>query len=224
MFVGHIGAGLAVKRLEPRLNLGALLLAALFADALLWLLVLLGIESVGPTIDTGRGKFFTFVFAYSHGLAANLAWATLAALIGWFAVGDGYPGRTRLAGALGTAVLSHFVLDVIDHVPEMPVLGQRSPMLGLGLWQHMPVAIALELGIGAAVLALYLWQAHLSVGRKMLVAGLVLVASLMTAAGPYAPGPPPPPAMLAATSLVIVLAVVLVGFIVERRFAVTARR
>ena len=224
MFVGHIGAGLAVKHLEPRLNLGTLLLAATFADALLWLLVLLGIESVGAPVDTGRGRFFTFVFPYSHGLTASLGWSALAALIGWFALPGGQPGRVRLAGALALALLSHFVLDVIDHVPDMPLVGERSQKLGLGLWQHMPAAIALELSLAFAGLGIYLRQARLSKGRKSLVVGLVLTASVVTAAGPYAPGPPPPPVALAATSLVIVLAVALVGFLVERRLGLTAGR
>ena len=192
MFVGHIGAGLAMKRIEPRLNLGALLLAAMFADALLWLLVLLGVESVGAPVDTGRGKFFTFVFPYSHGLAASLVWSALA------------------------------VLDVIDHVPEMPLLGQGSPKLGLGLWQSMPAALALELGLAAAGLATYLARVRLSKGRRTLVTSLVLVAAAMTAAGPYASGPLPPANALAAVSLAVELAVTLVGFFVERRLGLAA--
>jgi hypothetical protein len=223
VFVGHIGAGLAVKRFEPRLNLGALLFAALFADALLWTLVLLGVESVGALVDTGRGRFFTFVFPYSHGLAASLAWSALAGLVGWFAQG-GAAGRARLACALAAAVFSHFVLDVIDHVPDMPLLGEGSAKLGLGLWRDMPAAIAVELAIAAAGLALYLSGVRRSRGRTALVAGLTLAAALLTAAGPYAPGLPPPAAVLAATSLVTVFAVVLVGFVLERGLALTARR
>jgi len=222
MFVGHIGAGLAVKRIEPRLNLGALLLAAVFADALLWLLVLLGVESVGAPVDTGRGKFFTFVFPYSHGLVASLVWSALAVLAGWFGLSKVYPGRARLACMLGLALFSHFVLDVIDHVPEMPLLGQGSPKVGLGLWQYMPAALALELGLAAAGLATYLARVRLSKGRRRLVTSLVLVAAVMTAAGPYAPGPLPPANALAAVSLAIVLAVTLVGFFVERRFGLIA--
>lgn len=217
MFVGHIGAGLAMKRIEPRLNLGALLLAAMFADALLWLLVLLGVESVGAPVDTGRGKFFTFVFPYSHGLAASLVWSALAVLAGWFGLAKGYPARARLACMLGLTLFSHFVLDVIDHVPEMPLLGQGSPKLGLGLWQYMPAALALELGLAAAGLATYLARVRLSKGRRTLVTSLVLVTAVMTAAGPYAPGPLPPANALAAVSLAIALAVTLVGFFVERR-------
>jgi len=223
VFVGHIGAGLALKRFEPRLNLGALLFAALFADALLWVLVLLGIESIGTPVDAGHGKFFTFVFPYSHGLAASLGWSALAGLVGWLAP-TGVTGRARLAGALAAAVFSHFVLDFIDHVPDMPLLGEGSAKLGLGLWRHMPLAIAVELVITGAGLALYLSRIRLSKGRAALVAGLALMAALLTAAGPYAPGPPPPAAVLAATSLVTVFAVVLVGFSVERRFALTVRR
>lgn len=222
MFVGHIGAGLALKRVEPRLNLGALLFAALFADALLWLLVLAGVESVGHPVNAGRGRFFTFVFPYSHGLAASIGWSALAALLGWFA-SQGAGGGARVACALAAAVFSHFVLDLIVHVPDMPLLGGESAKLGLGLWRSMPVAIAFELALAAAGLALYLQRARLARGRAALVVGLVVLASAMTASGPYIPGPPPPPAALAAASLATVFAVVLVGFAVERRFSAVLR-
>ena len=41
MFVGHLGVGLAAKRMAPRLSLGVLFLAAMLLDALLWIFVLL---------------------------------------------------------------------------------------------------------------------------------------------------------------------------------------
>jgi len=42
MFVGHLGAGLVAKRVAPEVNLGALFLAAMLLDALLWVFVLFG--------------------------------------------------------------------------------------------------------------------------------------------------------------------------------------
>ena len=50
----------------------------------------------------------------------------------------------RAAHVAGTAVLSHFALDVLTHVPEIPVAGEESAKLGLSLWNHMSIALTLE--------------------------------------------------------------------------------
>jgi hypothetical protein len=220
MFVGHLGAGLLVKRIEPRLNLGVLFAAALFADLLLWVLVLLGAESVGAPESTGAARFFTFVFPYSHGLVPTVLWTALAALAGWFLVAPEAPRRTRVAWALGLAVFSHFALDLIVHVPDLPILGEQSPKLGLSLWRNMPVALALELLLAAGALALYLRSVHLSRGRWLLVCATVAVAAILTASGPYIPGAPPPAKLLAMSSLATLIVVVVLGFVVEGRVRV----
>jgi len=224
MFVGHLGAGMLVKRFEPRLNLGALFAAALFADILLWGLVALGVESVGPPESTGAARFFTFVFPYSHGLVANVLWSAVAALVGWLLVAPSVPRRARLAWALGVAAFSHFLLDLIVHVPDLPLLGAQSPRVGLGLWRHMSIALLLELALAGGALAIYLGTARLARGRALLVIGTVAVTGLLTAVGPYLPGPPPAARTLALSSLATLGVVVVLGFVVERRFGILAAR
>src|SRR5262249_10112871 len=54
MFVGHLGAGLAAKRLAPALSLGVLFLAAMLLDAFLWIFVLLGVEAVHVPANFGE--------------------------------------------------------------------------------------------------------------------------------------------------------------------------
>ena len=46
MFVGHLGVGLTLKKIEPKINLGILFFASLFIDFLLGLFVLAGLEQV----------------------------------------------------------------------------------------------------------------------------------------------------------------------------------
>lgn len=222
MFVGHIGAGLFVKRFEPRLNLGALLFAALFADLLLWTLVIFGIESLGAPETTGSARFFTFVFPYSHGFASSVIWSGLAAAAGWFFAAPRPSRRSRLAWALSLAVFSHFMLDLIVHVPDLPIFSQSSPKLGLGLWRHMPIALAIELALSAVALVLYLNFTPLSRARAFLVGGVVAVAATLTAVGPYIPGEPPPPVLLALSSLFTLFVVVLSGFVAEGSFRIMA--
>ncbi|NML46394.1 hypothetical protein HHL11_21780 [Ramlibacter sp. G-1-2-2] len=51
MFAGHVGAALALGRMERRVNVAWFVLAALLLDVLLWLFVLLGWEAVTIPAD-----------------------------------------------------------------------------------------------------------------------------------------------------------------------------
>jgi len=224
VFVGHLGAGLLVKRIEPRLNLGALFVAVLFADILLWALVMLGAESPGESDAAGAARFLTFVFPYSHSLVSSILWSALAAAGGWLLAGPAAVRRTRLAWALGIAVFSHFVLDLIVHVPDLPILGQQSPKLGLSLWRIMPVALTFELLLAGGALAVYLQSRQLSRGRRILACGTVAVAAILTASGPYIPGALPPAGVMALSSLATLIVVAVLGFVVEGRVGIVANR
>ena len=143
MGVGHLAVGLVLKRAEPRLNLGLLFFAVLLSDFLLGVFYWMGLEHAYIPVDFARLHYLTFRFPYSHGLIASFVWAALAFLVAKYLWrnGDG----TRIAIIFGLAVLSHFVLDFIVHVPELPVLGRESTKLGLGLWNYMTMALALEM-------------------------------------------------------------------------------
>lgn len=223
MLVGHVAAGLAVKAYEPRLNLGVLLIAALFPDLLLWALVLSGLESAAAPMTIAPPRFFVFFFPYSHGLLASGFWSLLAAALGWLLAPPCLAQRLKLALALALAVSSHFLLDLLVHVPDLPVIGPASPKLGLGLWRHMPVAVLLELLLAGIGLVIYLRAVPLSRPRRFSVAAIVVVTAVLTAAGPYLAGPPPGATTLALSSLATLLMVVLVGFCVEGRVGVAWR-
>lgn len=217
MFVGHLGAGLAVKAAEPRLNLSALFAAALFADLLLWTLVLGGVESVGEPVHSGGARYFTFTFPYSHGALASAGWTAAAMALGWRLAVNEASGRSRLAVALAGAVASHFALDLVVHVPDIPVAGASSAKLGLGLWRAMPAALAVELAIAGAALALCLRRCRLPRWRAVLLVVVVAAAGLLTAVGPYLPGDPPPATALASSSLATLVAIVAAGCFAEGR-------
>ena len=50
---------------------------------------------------------------------------------------------------------SHWLLDLIVHLPDLPLAGNDSPKLGLGLWRHVGASVGLELLILGLGLAFY---------------------------------------------------------------------
>jgi hypothetical protein len=68
--------------------------------------------------------------------------------------------RERRASILvGLAVFSHWVLDFVVHPPELPLLFQGSPLVGLGLWAFGPGLVLsglLEFCLLAGGIALYM--------------------------------------------------------------------
>ena len=207
MFAGHIGAALVIGRAERRINVGLFVVAALLLDVLLWLFVLAGWESVTIGADFAATHQPSFVFPWSHGLLASTGWAALAGV----AAGTLHPGsglaRWRAAALIAAAVFSHWLLDALVHMPELPLAGAGSPKVGLGWWQHMPVALAAEAVFVVAGLCLYLPGAGLPRARKLWLAALCLMSLAFTVAGMTIAPAPPSAAAMATTSLVTVLLV-----------------
>ena len=78
MFIGHFALGFAAKRAVPRVSLAVLLVAALFADVLWPVLVLLGVETVrivpGYTVVTPL-EFVSY--PWSHSLLLLAGWGVV---------------------------------------------------------------------------------------------------------------------------------------------------
>jgi hypothetical protein len=207
MFAGHLGAGLAIGSAERRVNVGIFVAAALLLDIVLWLLVLAGCESVAIPPGFARTHQAEFVFPYSHSLAAGAAWSALAAVAAWAVFARLGAARIRLALLMAAAVFSHWVLDALVHRPEMPLAGSASPMLGLGLWDRLPVALALEGAIVVAGLFIFVRHGGLPRGRSIAIVVLTLLVFAFTALGMTLAPPPPSGFAMAGSSLATLAAV-----------------
>jgi hypothetical protein len=151
MLVGHLAVGLAAKRAEPELSLGTLVLGALLADFLWCLLTIGGIEKVEVTAGMGAANYWhPMDITWSHSLLTDAIWAFLFAGA-WFAI------RRRVLGAwiLFATVLSHWLLDVVSHRPDMPLAPGVSRYFGLGLWANVPATLIVEGGFWLIALVLY---------------------------------------------------------------------
>jgi FtsH-binding integral membrane protein len=152
MFIGHFGVGFALKSLAPRISLGTLFLAAQFIDLLWPSLLLLGLERVeiAPGITQVTPLDFTH-YPISHSLLAVVGWALLFALV-YFLLSR----SPKAAIACAIAVLSHWLLDLLTHRPDLPLYPGNSPLFGFGLWDSLAATLAVEVSIFAVGIYLYL--------------------------------------------------------------------
>jgi len=152
MFVGHFGLAFGAKKAAPAVSLGALFAACQLADLLWPTLVLLGYERVD--IQPGATRFtpLNFVsYPYSHSLLALCGWGVA------FAAVYALVRRARVPAAITIALLvvSHWVLDVVTHRPDMPLTVSGADRLGFGLWNSIPATLVVEVSIFAIGLAAY---------------------------------------------------------------------
>lgn len=185
MFIGHYAVGLASKRFAPRSSLGALIAAPILLDLIWPVFLLRGWEQVA--IVPNGNPFLRLQFYFypiSHGLVAVIGWATLYAAI--------YFGMTRYVEGtvvIWMGVVSHWLLDYVVHTPDLP-LAAGSRLLGLGLWNHRWITIAIEVTLFAV--AVWIYQRETRPKDKVgLYAFLGFVAALLLAYAAVAFGPAP---------------------------------
>jgi membrane-bound metal-dependent hydrolase YbcI (DUF457 family) len=185
MFIGHFGLGFGIKKATPGVSLGLLFIAVQFLDLLWPTLLLLNIEQVEIAPAGSPVPLIFTHYPITHSLLMVIVWSFLFGFIFWL-----FKKNKRYAIILGLCVLSHWVLDLIVHLPDLPLYPGNSPMVGLGLWKF-PVATAiLEGAIFVVGVILYLpaTEAKNAIGRIGL---WVLIALLVLAHLGNVFGPPP---------------------------------
>lgn len=193
MFIGHFGVGLAAKRVDHRPSLGTLFLASQFIDLLWPVFLLAGIEQV--KIDPGNTAFTPLNFSYypfSHGFLGVFIWSLLFGII-YFLIKK----NIKASVLLGGLVMSHWLLDLITHRPDLPLMPWADTKVGFGLWNSVILTLIIEGLIFAGGAYLYLKATNAlnktgSIGLWSLLIFLVIVYLLNVF------GEPPPSADLIA--------------------------
>lgn len=186
MFIGHFALSFAAKRTAPRTSLGTTFVAAQLADLFWPIFLLLGWEQVA--IVPKGNPFLTLDFTsypWTHSLVTELCAGLLFGLV-YFAI----TRYARGAVIVGLLVPSHWVLDLIVHVPDLPLAPGMSARFGLGLWRS-PIATAIvELALFFAGVIVYAraTRARDRIGRFAFW-GLVGFLILIYAANAFSPPP-----------------------------------
>lgn len=151
MHVGHFAVGFVAKRIEPKLSLGTLVLAAVLSDILWAIFLIAGIEHVQFKPGRGAANYAdAYDIALSHSLLMDVIWGALFA--GFYFLRRRYP---RGALILFAAVLSHWLLDFVAHRPDMSLAPGTHSFFGLGLWTSVPATIIVEGGFWLLAIILY---------------------------------------------------------------------
>ena len=189
MFIGHFAVGFAAKKVVPKPSLGTLFLAAQFIDLLWPLLLLLGLEKV--SIDPGNTVVTPLNFTQypiSHGFVSVLIWGILVGGIYFILRKD-----KKTAFWLGMLVLSHWILDLLTHRPDLPLIPGSDVKVGLGLWNSLPGTILIEGGLFA--FGVYYYMINTKAKNRTGVWSLwALVVFLLLIYVSNLFGPPPPEA------------------------------
>ncbi len=214
MFLGHFAVGLAAKRATPALSLGLLFGAAQLADLAWPNLVLAGVEKVEIVPGATAVNPLRFLsYPWSHSLVALAAWGL--ALTGIVALVRRGRLRPLEAATLTALVISHWLLDVASHLPDLPVTLTGETRLGLGLWQSLPATVAVELSLLAAGSWVYVRATRARDRIGSIGLGLLLGLLVVLYAGSLF-GPPPPSTAALAWSAEGIWLFVLFGWWVDR--------
>jgi hypothetical protein len=157
MIAGHFGAAAMAKARVPRAPLWILMFATVWLDIVFVPLFLMGIESITPVGASPPGYGDAIIHAdYTHSLVgAILLSLLLGGLSSWF--------WNRAIGIwVGAISFSHWILDLIVHRADMPILPGdlfHLPRFGLGLWKLPLLSSAAELVLVALGALLYLQAA-----------------------------------------------------------------
>ena len=186
MFIGHFGAGFAGKKLDRTTSLGTYIMAAQWIDLIWPILLLLGIESVEikPGISAVTPIDFVY-YPFTHSLTGVIIWGVLFGLV-YFIIKK----KIKTAFILCALVVSHWFLDLLVHIPDLPLIPGLELKVGLDLWNSLAGTLLVEGLIFTTGVYLYLrsTKARNKTGKCALW-GLILFLVLIYIGNLF--GPPP---------------------------------
>lgn len=190
MFIGHFALGFAAKKIEPKVSLGTYFIAFQFADLLWPTLLLLGVEKVEISPGITAVTPLDFVsYPISHSLLMISIWGLLFGTTYYVA-----RRNSKAAWLLGLGVVSHWVLDLIMHRPDLPLLPGNDLVFGLGLWNSVLWSQVLEVSLFTLCVWIYLNNTK-ALNKKGSIGLWSLVIFFLIIQASNILGPPPPNVM-----------------------------
>lgn len=150
MFIGHLAGAEILHTLVPSVPAWIPLVGVGFPDLLWGVTAFAGIEKV----RVGESPLQKDIDFVSYPISHSLVLTNLIACVPALAFGYWFGWQAALVFLL--ASISHWLLDVIVHLRDLPVLGfGRDVKVGLGLWRWSRTAFVVEYLIVVAATLLF---------------------------------------------------------------------
>ena len=178
MIAGHFGLAAATKAGRPSIPLWSLMLATVWLDVVFGPLFAANIEHIESAPGAHGVYGGSVIYAdYTHSLLGALLISAVYGLLflrRW--------GRIT-ALVLAAVAFSHWLLDLIVHRADMPILPGNAgdlPRLGLGAWRYPALAAVLEVALVVTGGYLY-WRAARKVDTGQTRRPILLAAGIVAA-------------------------------------------
>jgi hypothetical protein len=179
--IDHAATALLIKRGFPSVAMTPILISVQAMEFAWVALNYLGIErtTTEPTVGSVADIHLAYM-PYSHSVGTPI----VAALAAWLVIEKGF-GRAALGRAVGLGIMSHLILDLLTHAPDIVLWpGLASPKLGLGPYEAAPLAaFIVELAYGIVC-----WGAYRG-GRGLLAVIVIGNLANLSFFSPAIPGP-----------------------------------
>ncbi len=214
--VDHAATALLIKRRYPSVSLTPLLISVQ-AMELAWVgLNYLGIErtTTEATVRSVADIHLAFM-PYSHSVAVPVG----AGVLAWLIIEKGF-GRAALGRAVGLGIVSHLILDLATHAPDIVLWpGWSTPKLGLGLYEAAPLA-AFIIEFLYGIFCWYIYRGRVGLLALISLGNLANLSFL----SPAIPGPEEylagrPLLLVTVIFVQIVVTLVLVGVLARQKTA-----
>tara|TARA_R110000868_G_scaffold411318_1_gene703088 strand:- start:12188 stop:12853 length:666 start_codon:yes stop_codon:yes gene_type:complete len=154
MFIGHYAPAFVGKRVAKSVPLWVLFAAVQLVDIAWGIFIATGVEHVRIIEGfTASNSLDLYDMPWTHSLVMALVWSLGAGLV-WAALAR----RDKKLGGIvvGAAVFSHWLTDLIVHVPDLALYPGSDIKFGFGLWNNFPVATGLEVTLFLGSMLFYL--------------------------------------------------------------------
>ena len=212
MFIGHYGPAFVGKTADRRIPLWFLFIAVQWMDVWWASLVLLGVEKVRIVPGfAAASPLDLYYMPYTHGLIGALI---LSAILGCVAALFFRAQPVRVFAVIAAAVFSHWLLDFVVHVPDLPLWGDTMKV-GLSLWRWAWISVPLEITILLAGAALYARYVPARPGGNIWLWLFVGAMSAVEICNVWAP-PPENARVVAITAILAYAVLALLAVLVDR--------
>jgi hypothetical protein len=213
MFVGHYAAAFAAKAIEPKAPMWTLAAACQLVDIGWSTFIITGVEHARVDPALPGSALVLYDMPWTHSLPAAFAWSVGAALLVMLLLRL----PVWVSAIVGFTVLSHWVLDLIVHRPDLE-LWPGGERVGFALWNYPVPEQALEMGLLAVCGAIWV-ASRKALGRfawpAIAFIAFLVALQIVAMVFPQAAGELPPQAGV--TILVIYLVVVAIAALTDLR-------